>query len=140
MARKNYRLREGSLAWYCNEIATCFKNNWKAVVIVTIITALGAAFAWAGEENEPTEPNTQVTYKTCVESEYEPIPVIADVPLDANLQSHIVDVCESYHIEPELVLAVIGQESNYKSQKIGDDGESKAKDNADDGHAPGKMA
>lgn len=47
-----------------------------------------------------------------------------DVPLEPTLQYYIADLCDRYDIEPELVLAVIGQESNYDPDAIGDDGES----------------
>lgn len=47
-----------------------------------------------------------------------------DVPLEPYLQCYIADLCDRYDVEPELVLAVIGQESNYDASAIGDDGES----------------
>jgi len=47
-----------------------------------------------------------------------------DVPLEPTLQYYIADLCDRYEVEPELALAVIGQESNYDSDAIGDDGKS----------------
>jgi len=46
------------------------------------------------------------------------------VPLDAELQSYIVQLCEQYQIEPELVLAVIEHESDFNAAASGDNGNS----------------
>lgn len=53
----------------------------------------------------------------------EPSPLYP-VPLDAELQSYIVQLCEAYQIEPELVLAVIEHESDYNAAASGDNGNS----------------
>lgn len=47
-----------------------------------------------------------------------------DVPLDTDLQTHIRELCENYGVDMPLVLAVIGQESNYDPAAIGDNGNS----------------
>ena len=47
-----------------------------------------------------------------------------DVPLEMDLQDHILEVCEKYGIEPGLVIAIIQQESNFDASAIGDYGES----------------
>lgn len=47
-----------------------------------------------------------------------------DVPLEEGLQAHIKNLCDSYSVDMPLVLAIIGQESNYDAGAIGDDGES----------------
>lgn len=46
------------------------------------------------------------------------------VPLDTELQAHIVHVCDAYNVDPVLVLAVIEKESTYDAGAIGDDGDS----------------
>lgn len=47
-----------------------------------------------------------------------------DVPLSDELQSHIKNVCEMYELDVPLTLAVIGMESNYRCEAVGDNGES----------------
>ena len=50
--------------------------------------------------------------------------MLYDVPLSAELQRHIRDLCGRYNVDMPLVLAVIGQESNYKAGAVGDGGSS----------------
>ena len=47
-----------------------------------------------------------------------------DVPIDRELQDEIRKICDSYNMDMPLVLAVIGQESNYDASAIGDNGNS----------------
>lgn len=54
----------------------------------------------------------------------EPVDKLYDVPLEADLQLHIKELCEAYGVDMPLVLAVIGQESNYDPAAIGDSGNS----------------
>lgn len=49
-------------------------------------------------------------------------PALYDVPLDDDLQLHIIATCEAYHVDPAIVLAQIGLESTYHADSIGDDG------------------
>ena len=46
-----------------------------------------------------------------------------DIPLHPELQAFIFGVAEDYGLEGELVMAVIGIESNYKADSVGDNGE-----------------
>lgn len=46
------------------------------------------------------------------------------VPLDEDLQLHIIKLCEEHHIAPALVMAMIEQESGFNASAIGDDGKS----------------
>ena len=76
------------------------------------------------EESQPEaipEPETAVSVAEVCE---EPNTELWAVPLEEDLQLHIADLCEEYHIQPELVLAVIEQESQYKPEAIGDSGNS----------------
>ena len=47
-----------------------------------------------------------------------------DVPLDIEVQDHIFKVCEEYGVEPEIVVAMIDRESEFKASSIGDNGTS----------------
>lgn len=45
-----------------------------------------------------------------------------DVPLSEELQEHIIKQCEDRGIDPSLVLAMIKQESNFRVEAMGDNG------------------
>ena len=47
-----------------------------------------------------------------------------NIPLTQDLQAYIIYLCEEYNIAPELVIAVIQEESNYNTDAIGDNGTS----------------
>lgn len=49
-------------------------------------------------------------------------PIWADIPLDAELQHYIADICEERHIQTSIVLAVIQKESSYITDAVGDRG------------------
>lgn len=64
-----------------------------------------------------------------VEAAFNPQPIeesvmIYDVPLEPELQTHIKQLCDSYGVDMPLVLAIIGQESNYQENAVGDRGNS----------------
>lgn len=46
------------------------------------------------------------------------------VPLDAELQQHIINVSDAYNVDPALVMAIIEKESQYDANAIGDSGDS----------------
>lgn len=54
----------------------------------------------------------------------EPEPELYPVPLDEELQAHIISVSDAYNVDPVLVMAIIEKESTYDSTKIGDGGNS----------------
>ena len=105
MKRKNYRLREGSIAWYTSKL-------WKPVVAGVVVTSLAVSIVAFADEKEPAQVNYQEPVKSLPVSEFQAFTPI-DVPLDAKLQEFIFGVAEDYGLEGELVMAVIGQESNY---------------------------
>lgn len=47
-----------------------------------------------------------------------------DVPLDAELQFHIIGLCEEHHIDPAIVMAMIWKESRFHADSVGDGGNS----------------
>lgn len=62
------------------------------------------------EEQTTEEPTTAVQ--------------LYDVPLDAELQLYIMDLCEEANISAALVIAVIERESNFNASAVGDSGNS----------------
>ena len=51
----------------------------------------------------------------------EPV-MVYDVPLDMELQLHIIQTCEEYHIDPAIVMAMIWRESGFRADAVGDNG------------------
>lgn len=43
-----------------------------------------------------------------------------DVPLEKELQDHIFDICDSYNVDPELIVSMIFYESSFRSKVIGE--------------------
>lgn len=106
---KKYRIREGSLLW-------AIKKFWFVFVGAAVLVWL--AFPASQEaQAEIKLPEAELVDIT------EQAPLY-DVPLSANLQEHIKGLCEDYGVDMPLVVAIIGQESNYNAQAIGDGGNS----------------
>ena len=106
---KKYKIREGSLLW-------ALKKFWFIFVGAAILVWL--AF--------PAPQEAQAEIKL---PEAEPVAVteqapLYDVPLSADLQEHIKGLCDDYGVDMPLVLAIIGQESNYRPDAVGDNGNS----------------
>ncbi len=70
---------------------------------------------------ETDAPETMVEYDNGHEM---PVVLWPHVPLEARLQEHISNECAKYEIDPLLVVAMIFRESAYKSDAIGDNGNS----------------
>lgn len=132
--KKKYRIRKGSIA----DIVIRNRKGLAMIAAASIILAGMSAATLAFAADEPEE---QVNVPKVEESQPEATPEpetaisVAEVceeqntklwavPLAEDLQLHIADLCEEYHIQPELVLAVIEQESQYKPEAIGDSGNS----------------
>lgn len=77
---------------------------------------------------EPTETEPPVTEPTeTVETEpveTEPPVVLYDVPLDDELQIHIIETAEEQGIDPAIIFAMAWMESSYKPDNVGDGGAS----------------
>lgn len=67
---------------------------------------------------EPTVAEIPTTEAT------EPPVALFDVPLDAELQLHIIDEAEEHGIDPAIVMAMAFRESTYDISAIGDNGNS----------------
>lgn len=83
-----------------------------AFLFMAVTTFIAIGFPKPTEEKEAQLP--------------EPIEVnqLYDVPLEPELQDYINQLCDDYNVDMPLVLAVIGQESNYNAGALGDDGNS----------------
>lgn len=106
---KKYKIREGSLLW-------ALKRFWFVFVGAAVLVWL--AF--------PAPQEAQAEIKL---PEVEPVDIteqapLYDVPLSADLQEHIRQLCDEYGVDMPLVLAIIGQESNYRPDAVGDNGNS----------------
>lgn len=106
---KKYRIREGSLLW-------AIKKFWFVFVGAAVLVWL--AF--------PAPQEAQAEIKL---PEAEPVDIteqapLYDVPLSDDLQLYISRLCDQYGVDMSLVLAIIGQESNYNAGVLGDGGNS----------------
>lgn len=76
------------------------------------------------EPSEPAEPPKQEPEPTVPPKNDTPNTTrYYDVPLSNDLQKYIFKLCKQHDIDPALVIAMIKQESNYKSGCIGDNGD-----------------
>lgn len=101
--------------------------------ILTIL--LCAALAAVDVSLLPAEPEA-VIESTDVEAEFVVVPSIPEevanleavmfypVLMDQDMQILIIRLCEDYHIEPAVVMAMIHRESKFQADAVGDNGES----------------
>ena len=75
------------------------------------------------EAIEPTEPTDTEPVET-EPVETEPPVVLYNVPLDAELQIHIIETAEEYGIDPAIIFAMAYRESAYNPGIMGDGGNS----------------
>lgn len=62
------------------------------------------------QTTQPVEPVVTKTYFDC--------------PLPRDLQDHIAALCEEYHIDPAIIVAMCKKESTYNARAVGDGGNS----------------
>ena len=117
------------------------KKNPDAAVIATMAVAVVVTLHGASVSTEPsyaptTEPVaavTATTHPTRISDEATvptiettaptaPPTILYDVPLDTELQLHIIQVAESYGIDPSVIFAIAYRESSYNPASIGDNG------------------
>ena len=72
---------------------------------------------------EPTETE-EATEETTEPTEVIPAIPLYDVPLDAELQLHIIHTAEEKRIDPAIVMAMACKESTYDTSAVGDGGNS----------------
>lgn len=94
-----------------------------AFVLIGVIILVWLAFPTTPEVYEALHPEEAQAIQAEPAESDDPA-MLYDVPLSAELQLHIRDLCGRYNVDMPLVLAVIGQESNYKAGAVGDGGSS----------------
>lgn len=77
----------------------------------------------------PTQATTemdveQVEEQPVEETEGTPSVALYDVPLEAELQFHIIEQAEAHGIDPAIIMAMAYCESSFNANAIGDDGDS----------------
>lgn len=114
-----------------------YKLNYKLIFVAFVITlGLTLGIAFIPDEDAPVQ---EVTVTTMPESVTElttesattvPVPeppiIVSweEIPLEAELQHHIVELCTQHDIPPAIVFAVCWRETKYTVNTIGDDGNS----------------
>lgn len=74
---------------------------------------------------EPVEVLPLIVKATPIEEEESKVEFMAfDVPLEDELQLHILNECEKYGIDPAIITAMAFKESRYQASAIGDNGNS----------------
>ena len=112
---KSYRIRKYSIAWVV-------LKTWKPVTLLLIISLMfGLMVACSKAEAKPIE---EAAEPVAIVIDELPEPETWDVPLENDLQLFIADLCEEVNIDPELVLAMIEQESQWDAAAVGDNGRS----------------
>ena len=94
-----------------------------AILFVVLLVMCYACLVVASDADDALEAE----YQRAVSAKYEPqtiYTVTYPVPLDQQLQDYIVETALSYGISPCIVFAVIGAESGYMADVIGDNGHS----------------
>ena len=102
-----------------------------ALVVIGLLINIAFGGKGADTDCEPTtEPTAEetacaMTEPTQEETENtEPTVALYDVPLDENLQTHIIETAETYGIDPSIIMAMAYKESTYRTDVIGDGGNS----------------
>ena len=112
--RKRYRLKKGGFLWRLTRLTPYI-----------CLAGFIACMAQFGEVKTETalavEVPQPIEYKLVDLPE---LPPKYDVPLSDDLVLHIIDVADENNIDPELILAIIKQESNFDASAIGDSGRS----------------
>lgn len=106
---------------------------WHVILYLLIFTIILQFIIWlrigtpikAVETLEPVVKTMEQSEPSMVlEKVEEPKPITYDIPLDEDLQLHIIKVSEEKGIEPEIIFAMAYRESRYKVDAVGDSGAS----------------
>ena len=98
------------------------KYDGEKIILWLFLLVAALAFVIMGF---PQTPEVEAALNPSAEKTHKEEPLLMyDVPLDAELQAHINELCNHYDVDMPLVLAIIGQESGYNPELIGDGGDS----------------
>lgn len=99
------------------------ENEMKESTVVRIV-----APCCEEPESESLEPIKEIDEPATVEETSEPVSLADlgyyDVPLDVDLQNHILILCEAYEVDPAIVIGMIQKESMFRADVVGDSGRS----------------
>lgn len=95
-------------------------------VLVLVMLDVASAEPYKGTYGTSYEERAiiQICEKNRVVASVEPSRVYFDVPLDKDLQNHIMDICEKRNIDPRVAFAMIKCESGFRAEATGDSGNS----------------
>ena len=95
-------------------------------VLVLVMLNVASAEPYKGTYGTAYEERAiiQICEKNRVAASVEPSRVYFDVPLDKDLQNHIMDICEERNIDPRVAFAMIKCESGFRAEATGDSGNS----------------
>ena len=95
-------------------------------VLVLVMLNVASAEPYKGTYGTSYEERAiiQICEENRVAASVEPSRVYFDVPLDKDLQNHIMDICEERHIDPRVAFAMIKCESGFRAEATGDSGNS----------------
>lgn len=118
--RKRARIPASDIAWLALAVGLFFAAHG----VVWVMDEAEAKAAPPAKEVVVAEPFLSIP--KFVEAEPCPLEVSTfyDVPLDIELQAHIINKCGAYEIEPAIVFAMIERESTFQSDVVGDSGKS----------------
>lgn len=102
----------------CQEILSKAETEPPLKTVVVPVTTDVRTTTMTTTTSEPTTVTTTTTIPKPESVRY------FDVPLSEDLQNHIFKLCESYNVDPAMVIAMIERESNYRASAIGDSGRS----------------
>lgn len=97
-------------------------------ICVLVLVMLNVAFAEPYKGTYGTSYEERAIIQICEENRVaasvELSRVYFDVPLDKDLQNHIMDICEERNIDPRVAFAMIKCESGFRAEATGDSGNS----------------
>lgn len=95
-------------------------------VLVLVMLDVASAEPYRGTYSTSYEERAiiQICEKNRVAASVGPSRVYFDVPLDKDLQNHIMDICEERNIDPRVAFAMIKCESGFRAEATGDSGNS----------------
>lgn len=98
------------------------RKELKTITMLLIVAAIMAAFLLAAEVSPASAEEPEVS-RELPQSEQTDAELY-DVPLEKELQEYIITEAAAKDIDPALVMAIIGTESNYNTHAVGDNGNS----------------